>query len=176
MAGRVSLNLDSGASTTANGGGGPSPQSADQGWTGSTPLRVRYCECDPMGVAHHAAYAPWLEIARTELLRARGMTYAALESAGSFLVITKLAINYRRPVKYDDVVEIRVRVVQNTSRVKLEHEYEVVLLEAGDAHAGNGNINHAHTRHTGDVLATAATTLACVDRSGRVCALQDWLK
>jgi acyl-CoA thioester hydrolase len=129
-----------------------------------------------MGVAHHAAYAPWLEIARTELLRARGMTYAALESAGTFLVITKLIVNYRRPVKYDDVIEIRVRVVQNTSRVKLEHEYDVVLIEAGDAHAGAGNINHAHTRHTGEILATASTTLACVDRSGRVCAIAEALR
>lgn len=129
-----------------------------------------------MGVAHHAAYAPWLEIARTEMLRARGMTYAALESAGSFLVITKLAVNYRRPVRYDDVVEIRVRVVPSTSRVKLEHEYQVVLIEAGDAHAGKGNINHAHTRHAGDVLAAAATTLACVDRTGRVCPLPELLK
>lgn len=129
-----------------------------------------------MGVAHHAAYAPWLEIARTELLRARGMTYASLEAAGTFLVITKLAVNYRRPVKYDDVVEIRVRVVESTSRVKLEHEYDVVLIEAGDGHTGEGNIQHAHTRHTGDVLATAATTLACVDRDGKVGALPDWLK
>lgn len=143
---------------------------------GSTRIRVRYCECDPMGVAHHAAYAPWLEIARTELLRDCGMTYAALEAQGTFLVITKLGVSYRRPVKYDDLVEIRVRVVQSTSRVKLEHEYDVVLAEAGDAHATAGNIQHSHARHTGDVLATATTTLACVDRDGRVCAMPEWLR
>lgn len=169
MPGRVSYNLDAGAVGGDSVGG-------QTGWTGSTSIRVRYCECDPMGVAHHAAYAPWLEIARTELLRARGMTYAALEAAGTFLVITKLAVNYRRPVKYDDVVEIRVRVVESTSRVKLEHEYDVLLIEAGDGHTGEGNIQHAHTRHPGDVLATAATTLACVDRDGKVGALPEWLK
>ena len=129
-----------------------------------------------MGVAHHAAYAPWLEIARTDLLRARGMTYAALEAQGTFLVITKLAVSYRRPVKYDDVVEIRAHVVESTSRVKLEHEYEVVLVEAGDVHASSGNIQHGHVRHVGEVLATATTTLACVDRTGKVCALPEWVR
>jgi hypothetical protein len=44
-------------------------------------MRVRYAECDPMGVAHHATYLGWLEIARTELLRAGGVSYAQLEAA-----------------------------------------------------------------------------------------------
>src|SRR5436190_12187766 len=73
-------------------------------------LRVRYCECDPMGVAHHAAYVPWLEIGRTEILRDTGVTYADLEKHGVFLVVVKLEVRYRRPVRYDDLVEVRTRV------------------------------------------------------------------
>jgi acyl-CoA thioester hydrolase len=156
----------------------PSFTTAPQGGpalSGATTLRVRYCECDPMGVAHHAAYAPWLEMSRTELLRSRGLTYAAMEAQGAFLVVTKLLVNYRRPVRYDDLLEVRVRLVPSTSRVKLEHEYDLVLIELGDAHTSATTINHSHTRHAGDILATAATTLACVDRDGRVCALPEWL-
>lgn len=128
---------------------------------GTTRLRVRYCECDPMNVAHHAAYIPWLEIGRTELLRTGGVPYAQLERAGVFLVIAKLEAAYRRPALYDDVVEVRTRVV-SASRVKIVHAYEVVVVErAGQA--------------TEIVAAAAGSTLACVDRDGRVRVLPAWL-
>jgi acyl-CoA thioester hydrolase len=135
---------------------------------GAVQIRVRYCECDPMGVAHHAAYAPWLEIARTELLRATGTTYADLERAGTFLVITELTVRYRRPIFYDDVVEVRTRVAGG-SRVKIEHRYEIVVLEDG-AHGGNGA-----TRIPGELVTSAATTLVCVGKDGKVQPLPEWL-
>jgi acyl-CoA thioester hydrolase len=128
---------------------------------GATRLRVRYCECDPMNVAHHAAYVPWLEIGRTELLRSGGVAYAQLERAGVFLVIAKLEAAYRRPVLYDDVVEIRTRVA-SASRVKVVHAYEVVVVERGG-------------EPTQIVAAVAGSTLACVDRDGRVQTLPTWL-
>ncbi len=135
---------------------------------GSVRIRVRYCECDPMGVVHHAAYAPWLEIGRTELLRDTGVSYADMEKAGVFLVITKLECSYRRPVYYDDVVEVRTKV-SGGSRVKLEHVYEVVVVEDGGHAAGRG------AREPGMAVTTAATTLVCVGRDGKVRPLPDWL-
>ena len=114
-----------------------------------------------MGVAHHASYVPWLEIGRTELLRATGVSYRTLESHGVFLVIVKLDVRYRRPIRYDDVVEVRTRVVGG-SRVKIEHEYELVVVER-DGEAKE------------EAVAAAATTLACVDGEGRVRELPGWL-
>jgi acyl-CoA thioester hydrolase len=133
---------------------------------GSVRIRVRYCECDPMGVAHHAAYAPWLEIGRTELLRDTGVTYADMERAGVFLVITKLECRYRRPIFYDDLVEVRTRVIGG-SRVKIQHEYEIVVLEDG-GHGRDG-------RAIGEAVTTAATTLVCVGKEGKVRELPEWL-
>jgi acyl-CoA thioester hydrolase len=130
-------------------------------------LRVRYCECDPMGVAHHAAYAPWLEIARTELLRERGVSYAELETQGVLMVIVKLEVAYRRPIRYDDVVEVSC-VVKAGSRVKIEHDYEVRVVEQG----GHGPPGEARTGHA---CAVARTVLACVDRAGKVRELPGWL-
>lgn len=134
---------------------------------GSTSLRVRYCECDPMGVAHHAAYAPWLEIARTELLRTSGVTYSELESRGVFLVMTRLECKYRRPAFYDDLLEIKARWIGG-SKVKIEHDYEVVLRESAAGH-------RAQSRALGDTLLVASTTLACVDMAGRIQPLPAWL-
>jgi acyl-CoA thioester hydrolase len=136
--------------------------------SGVVSLRVRYCECDPMGVAHHAAYAPWLEIGRTELLRDCGLTYAKLESHGVLLVIVKLEVRYRRAIRYDDLVQVRT-VVKGGSRVKLDHEYEIALLEPAAGWPGGQAPAEL------PVLAVAATTLAAVDRSGKPHALPEWL-
>ena len=138
--------------------------------SGTMRVRVRYCECDPMGVAHHAAYVPWLEMGRTELLRDAGVSYADLETAGVFLVIVKLEASYKRPAYYDDLLEVRTRVVQAT-RVKLRHEYEVVRVESG-AKLGAGI---ARQGQVGETLVTATTLLASVDRTGRPAALPEWL-
>lgn len=135
---------------------------------GSTTIRVRYCECDPMGVAHHASFPPWFEVARTELLRDNARSYAAAEAEGVFLVVTRLDVRYRRPVRYDDLLTVHARVTGAT-RVKILHDYEVRLQhrEGADltamAHAGE------------DLLATASTTLACVDADGRPRPIPGWI-
>ena len=137
---------------------------------GRTQIRVRYAECDPMGVAHHASYAPWLEIARTELLRDSGQTYESLERAGLFLVVTKMEIRYRRPVRYDDVIEVRTRV-EGGSRVRIQHQYEIAVLERAGAAPDPAD----PAIGPGGVVAVASTTLACVGPDARPRELPDWL-
>jgi len=114
-----------------------------------------------MGVVHHSSYLPWMEMGRTELLRSVGESYAELEKAGVFLVVTKVEVRYRRPLRYDDLVEIRTRV-DKTSKVKLHHSYEIVLVERG------GEASE-------QVCAVATTELACVGEDGRPRALPAWL-
>lgn len=128
-------------------------------------LRVRYCECDPMGYVHHASYLPWLEMGRTEILREAGRSYRALEAEGVFLVIVKLDCRFRRPGRYDDLIEVRTTVTGG-SRVKIEHAYEVVRVGEGGA-AGGGSPD--------EVLMAASSTLACVDGQGRPRELPEWL-
>ncbi|MFP4143693.1 MAG: acyl-CoA thioesterase [Phycisphaeraceae bacterium] len=108
--------------------------------------RVRYAECDPMNVAHHAVYPIWLEMARTELLRQQGMVYRELEARGILFVVVRMSLSYRRPALYDDVLDIHVEALP-AKGVKVEHRYEV--------------------RRDGELLGTAETTLACVNREGR---------
>jgi acyl-CoA thioester hydrolase len=128
---------------------------------GTLRLRVRYCECDPMGVAHHSSCVAWLEMGRTELLRDCGVAYADLERAGVFLVVVKLEARYRRAVRYDDVVEVRTHW-RGGSRVKIEHEYEVVVVERAGAACE-------------ELAIAASTVLGCVDAEGKVRVLPDWL-
>lgn len=91
----------------------------------STEIRVRYNECDPMGVAHHAAYPVWFEIGRTELLReSKRISYRELEAEGVLLAIVKLEIRYKRAARYDDLLELRTHLTK-LSHVKIEHEYKL---------------------------------------------------
>src|SRR5262245_16658204 len=110
-------------------------------------FRVRYSECDPMGVAHHSAYPVGLEMGRTELLRpSRSINYRDLEARGMFLAVVKLEVRYKLPARYDDVLMLRTKLV-NAGHVKIEHEYELYRDSI--------------------LIATASTMLACLDRDGR---------
>lgn len=124
-----------------------------------------------MRVAHHAAYIPWLEEARTELLRGSGVAYSQLETAGVFLAVIRLDVAYKRPALYDDLLEVHVRVC-GTTRVKISHAYTVRVLER----PGLSPERLAALRHAGhDLLLTGETTLACLDGEGRPRVLPRWL-
>src|SRR5262245_55948323 len=87
-------------------------------------FRVRYVECDPMGVMHHSQYLPYLELGRTELLRAAGISYRELEERDVLFVVTKITINYKRPARYDDELALTTRITRMTA-VRIEHAYEL---------------------------------------------------
>lgn len=128
---------------------------------GELRFRVRYSECDPMGVAHHSACVPWFEEGRTDLLRASGVTYAHLEAAGIFLVVTRLEVRYKRPARYDDTLVLVTRVAGG-GRARVDHDYELYV----DRLDGRGK---------SELLTTASSTLACVDAEGRPRALPEWM-
>lgn len=116
-------------------------------------VRVRYPECDPMGVAHHGSYPAWLEIARTELFRQGGMAYRELEAQGVFFAVIDMAIRYRSPARYDDLLSVEVTELPSHGgkRVKVQHTYRIL--------------------RDGQLLATASTTLACLNRQGKPMAI-----
>jgi len=120
-----------------------------------TTIRVRYAETDRMGLLHHANYAVYFEIGRTELLRARGENYRDIEDAGFFLVIVDLECKFRQPARYDDELTLRTSVARVT-HVKIVHEYKLM--------------------RDGVLLAEGRTTLACVDREGKPQALPGTLR
>jgi acyl-CoA thioester hydrolase len=72
-----------------------------------TLIRVNYSETDQMGVAYHARYLVWLDVARTEHLRRCGASYRELEARGLRLAVSEVAVRYRRPARFDDPVRVR---------------------------------------------------------------------
>jgi acyl-CoA thioester hydrolase len=123
--------------------------------SGEITIRVRYAETDRMGLLHHANYLVYFEQGRTELLRSQGYAYRDLEDQGYLLVLTKLEVKYRSPARYDDLLTLRTTVVRTTA-VRIDHRYELL--------------------REGAVLAEGTSTLACIDRQGRVQPLPDFLR
>lgn len=112
----------------------------------TTTHRVRYDECDPMGLVHHSVYLQYFEIGRTELLRASGGRYREMEAAGQFVVVIRVDCKYRRPARYDDLLQIHTRISKVTA-AKIIHEYTITLDD--------------------QLLVEATITLAVIDKSGR---------
>jgi acyl-CoA thioester hydrolase len=103
-------------------------------------IRVRYKETDAMGIAHHANYAVWFEIGRTDLCRATGFPYSEIESRGYILVVTEIGCRFRIPYRYDDEVLIRTSVEEAASR-SLAFAYEL-LNGSGDTLHATGFSSH----------------------------------
>ena len=81
-----------------------------------TTVRVRVADTDLMGVVYNANYLVWFEIGRTELIRARGLSYAEVERRGISLPVIEARFRVRRPARYDDLVTIETRIGELRSR------------------------------------------------------------
>lgn len=86
--------------------------------------RVPYADTDQMGVVYYGNYLTLFERARNELMRLSGYSYRECEAEGWALPVTHAQVNYRRPAKYDDLLEVTA-YVQNQKGVRIEIACEV---------------------------------------------------
>src|SRR2546423_939406 len=77
-------------------------------------VRVRFAEPDAMGVVHHAAYLPYLEVARVEYLRSIGHPYSTVRAEGLDFAVLEVAVRYLSPLRFDDEVDIHLSVAATT--------------------------------------------------------------
>lgn len=88
-------------------------------------IRVRYAETDQMGFAWHGNYVAWLEVGRTEFMRAHGVSYRELERRGYALAVADVELRFLRPAFYDDELVVRTRLLAG-SAVQLRFAYQVL--------------------------------------------------
>jgi acyl-CoA thioester hydrolase len=90
-------------------------------------LRVRFAETDAMGVAHHAAYLPYLETARVEYLRWLGHPYRDLRDRdGIEFAVVGVDIRYHAPLRFDDAFTVSCALVER-ARATFRLAYRVEL-------------------------------------------------
>lgn len=93
-------------------------------------IRVRYHECDRMGFLHHSVYAVYFEEARTEILRARGITYKEMEDEGIIMPVRSMKFLFKKAAIYDDLLTVRVSII-GEPKVRMLFKYEI-YNEQGD--------------------------------------------
>lgn len=86
--------------------------------------RVPYADTDRMGVVYYGNYLTLFERSRNELMRACGYTYKECEEEGWMLPVTHAEVDYRRPAKYDDLLEITAWVKMHKG-VRIEIACEI---------------------------------------------------
>lgn len=105
-----------------------------------------------MGYVHHTVYPVWFEMARTELLRVNGVSYAQLEGKEVFVVVARMNISYKSPGRYDDMLRIKA-ILTRAEGARIEHDYEVWRKD--------------------ELLCTGSTVLACVNGNGQLIPVPD---
>lgn len=86
-------------------------------------VRVSYVDTDQGGVVHHAAYLRFMEQARVELLRARGIDYRRFEAERKkALPVAEVRARYKRPARFDDELEVETWVgVVNRAKIRFDY-------------------------------------------------------
>lgn len=98
---------------------------------------MRYAETDQMGVVYHANYLIWMEMARTELCRLRGVRYRDIEANdGLIMVVAEASCRYHQPARYDDEVAASA-IIKHAHARMITFEYRITndagaLLATGE--------------------------------------------
>ena len=112
----------------------------------SWPTRVYWEDTDAGGGVYHAQYLAFLERARTEWLRARGMGQQWLrEELDLVFAVRAMRIDFRQPARLDDALDVSVvlrqcrraslvigQAIHCDGRLLLDAEVRVAALNASD--------------------------------------------
>jgi acyl-CoA thioester hydrolase len=118
-------------------------------------IRVRYQETDGQGHVHHANYLTYFEQGRVEMLRAAGKDYREFEEQGLFLIIAEINVRYFLPAYFDDVLRLTTTTIR-AKGVRIIHKYRLMRAD--------------------DLIAEGETTVACINREGKLSKLPEWMR
>ena len=108
------------------------------------PVRVYYEDTDAGGVVYHANYLKFCERGRSDCLRLLDIHHSKLTDA--LFVVRRMVCDFLKPARLDDLLAIETRFIAMAgARMELEQQVK---------------------RH-GEVLFTAAVTVALIDGGGR---------
>lgn len=110
-----------------------------EGFPFSTDVTVRFAETDAQGIAHHASFVVWLEVARVAHLARYAGGYNALRDSGIEALTTEVHVTYHRAASFDETLRIRARCVDMRG-ARFTYEYRI---ERGDELVAEGYTRHA---------------------------------
>jgi acyl-CoA thioester hydrolase len=120
-----------------------------EGFHSAYDVRVRFAETDAQGIAHHASYVVWLEVARVAYLADHAGGYNAIRSQGIEALTIGVHVDYHAAARFDDVLTVRLRC-RDIRGARFRYEYRIE--RAGEL------VATAETRHATVDAATLAPT------------------
>lgn len=131
------------------------------GYATSHDVVVRFAETDAQGIAHHASFVVWLEVARVAYLAEHAGGYRAIRERGLEALTTSVHVDYHRAACFDDRLTVRLRCVDlRGARFRFEYRIErdgELVAEASTAHATVDAATRAPTRVPGWLVEAIAT-------------------
>jgi acyl-CoA thioester hydrolase len=121
-------------------------------------VRVRFDETDLMGIVHHASYLSYMEIARVEWLRRRGVTYGEWTKRGRHLPVVEISVRYRAPAHFDDELDVETSLAEvRAASVRFDYRLirasDQVLCAEGWTRLAHVDDRHVLRRMSRDIVA-----------------------
>ena len=110
-----------------------------EGYRFSTEISVRFAETDAQGIAHHAAFLVWFEVARVAYLERHAGGYQSIRDRGLEALTTEVHVRYHRGVSFDERLTVWARCV-DVRGARFRYEYRV---ERDGELIADGHTNHA---------------------------------
>ena len=89
-------------------------------------MRVWYRDTDQMGIVHHSNYLGYYEAARSDMLRALGMSFAEVEKRGIMMPVLEVRSRYLRPARYDELLTVRI-TLREMPAARITFDYDCLL-------------------------------------------------
>ena len=93
----------------------------------SLEFTVRDYECDIQGIVNNANYQHYLEHARHEFLVSKGVSFARLHEEGIDLIVSKVEIEYKYPLRSRDRFVVRLNI-ERAGNVRLLFIQEICRI------------------------------------------------
>lgn len=120
------------------------------GFSFSTEVKIRFAETDAQGIAHHAAFVVFLEVARVAYLERYAGGYQAIRDRGVEALTTEVSLRYHRAAYFDERLTIWARCT-DVRGARFRYEYRVarngeLVAEGHTSHAVVDRGTHRPTR------------------------------
>ena len=117
------------------------------GFDFSTEVQVRFAETDAQGIAHHAAFVVFLEVARVAWLDEYAGGYQSIRDRGIEALTTEVSLRYHRAAHFHDRLTVWVRCAEiRGARFRYEYRIERAGELIADGHTGHATVDAATRR------------------------------
>ena len=119
------------------------------GFSFSTDVRIRFAETDAQGIAHHASFVVWLEVARVAYLAAHAGGYQAIRDEGLEALTTEVCVRYHRAAYFDETLRVWARCTEvRGARFGYDYRIERTGELVADGYSRHATVDRATNRPT----------------------------